>query len=50
MRLLMATALLLAPPLFAGPVPDSVSSGYTIRDFRFGSGETLQELRIHCRT
>lgn len=50
MNLLMATALLLAPPLFAGPVSDSVSSDYTIRNFRFGSGETLPELRIHYRT
>ena len=50
MKLFMATALLLAPPLFAGPVPYSVSSDYTIRNFRFGSGETLPELRIHYRT
>src|ERR1700675_1022319 len=43
-------ALLLASPLFAASFPDPVSGDYTIRDFRFTSGETLPELKIHYRT
>ncbi len=43
-------ALLLAPLLSAGSFPDPVSGDSTIRDFRFTSGETLPELKIHYRT
>jgi homoserine O-acetyltransferase len=49
-KLVIAAALLLASPLFAGSFPDPVAGDFTIRDFRFASGETLQELKIHYRT
>ncbi len=41
--------LLFAAPLLAASYPEPVSADYTIRDFRFASGETLPELRIHYR-
>jgi homoserine O-acetyltransferase len=55
MSILRATALLLA---FAGSAlsscgadyPAPVEADYTIRDFKFRSGESLPELRIHYRT
>lgn len=48
LRLLML-ALALAAPALAGEWP--VKEGdFTIKDFRFGSGETLPELRQHYRT
>src|SRR2546421_4319445 len=34
----------------AADYPLSVEGDYTIRDFKFGSGETLPELKIHYRT
>ncbi len=36
--------------LAAADYPTSTEGDYTIRDFKFASGETLPELRIHCRT
>ena len=49
-KLASLLALLLAPLLSAGSFPDPVSGDSTIRDFRFTSGETLPELKIHYRT
>ena len=37
--------------LFAGAAPARAAEGdYVIRDFRFGTGETINQLRIHYRT
>jgi homoserine O-acetyltransferase len=43
---LLLIALTLAQPV----IPPPLSSDYTLRDFRFVSGESLPELRIHYRT
>jgi len=52
MRCPLAAAFLLAAVRFAGAgdYPAPVESDYAIRDFKFRSGETLPELRIHYRT
>src|SRR4051794_39435007 len=43
--------LLVVPlPLRAAEYPEPTSADHVIRDFRFASGETLPELRIHYRT
>jgi homoserine O-acetyltransferase/O-succinyltransferase len=42
--------LLVASPLHAAEYPEPISADYLIRDFRFTSGETLPELRVHYRT
>jgi homoserine O-acetyltransferase len=39
-----------AAPLRAADYPAPVAGDYTIRNFRFASGEVLPELRIHYRT
>src|SRR5262245_33237070 len=39
-----------AVPAFAADYPAPVEADYILRDFRFTSGETLPELRIHYRT
>lgn len=46
------TSLVLLAPLAtrAADYPTPVEGDYTIRDFRFASGETLPELRLHYRT
>ena len=51
-RLLWATLLPLTAAALsaAGPYPEPASGDYVARDFRFGSGETLPELKIHYRT
>jgi homoserine O-acetyltransferase/O-succinyltransferase len=49
-KLLTVSALFLAFPLFGASFPDPAPGDYGIRNFRFGSGETLPELRIHYRT
>jgi homoserine O-acetyltransferase/O-succinyltransferase len=36
--------------VFAAEYPAPIESDYTIRDFKFASGETLPELRLHYRT
>src|SRR5205807_1218419 len=47
-----AAALLLAGArtIIPADYPPPTEGDYTIRDFRFASGETLPELRIHYRT
>ena len=35
---------------WAADYPPPTEGDYTIRDFKFGSGETLPELKIHYRT
>jgi homoserine O-acetyltransferase len=42
--------IIAAGTLAAADYPTPTEGDYTIRDFRFASGETLPELRIHCRT
>lgn len=51
-RAFITVAILLAAPfsLLAAPVPEPASGDYFIRDFRFSTGETLPELKIHYRT
>jgi homoserine O-acetyltransferase/O-succinyltransferase len=52
MRYTFAAAFLLAALRIVGATdyPAPAESDYTIRDFRFTSGETLPELRLHYRT
>jgi homoserine O-acetyltransferase/O-succinyltransferase len=45
-----SAGLLLATAGFSAAGPDPASGDFVIRDFRFGSGETLPELKIHYRT
>jgi homoserine O-acetyltransferase len=40
----------LAAPLRAADEPKPIEGNHVLRDFRFASGETLPELRIHYRT
>jgi homoserine O-acetyltransferase/O-succinyltransferase len=51
MRLVVvALALLTAGGAFGAEFPRPVEGDFTIKDFRFASGETLPEVRIHYRT
>ena len=43
-------SLRIAASLLAADYPTPTEGDYTIRDFKFTSGETLPELRIHYRT
>ena len=45
---LIATSLIITA--FAADYPAPTEGDYTIRDFKFASGETLPELKIHYRT
>jgi homoserine O-acetyltransferase len=45
--ILLTLVLLQAPQ---APIPQPAQADFVIRDFRFTSGETLPELRIHYRT
>jgi homoserine O-acetyltransferase len=45
-----AVFLVLSAPILAADTPAPASGDHVIRDFRFASGETLPELRIHYRT
>jgi len=50
-RIGAAAAVFLAAAFAArAAVPAAVEADYTIHDFRFASGETLPELRLHYRT
>jgi homoserine O-acetyltransferase len=49
-RVVLALAVLLLGALDAAEYPAPVEGDYVIRDFKFASGETLPELRIHYRT
>src|SRR4029077_17397134 len=47
------TLTLVACPVFAQPrggFPAPVEGDFVVRDFRFGSGETLPALNLHYRT
>src|SRR5436309_12785111 len=39
-----------APARAQAPIPAGVENEFVIRDFRFASGETLPELKLHYRT
>ncbi len=43
-------ALLFATAVYAADYPTPVEGDFTVRDFRFHSGETLGELRLHYTT
>ena len=49
-RYLLAFLLVVATAVRAADYPAPAEGDYTTRDFKFGSGETLPELRIHYRT
>jgi homoserine O-acetyltransferase len=49
-RYLSAFLLVAATAVRAADYPATAEGDYTIRDFKFGSGETLPELRIHYHT
>ncbi|PYJ84132.1 MAG: hypothetical protein DME73_00670, partial [Verrucomicrobia bacterium] len=42
--------ILASSSALAADYPPPVESDYTVRDFKFASGESLPELRIHYRT
>jgi homoserine O-acetyltransferase len=48
--LLILPALLGPAPLRAADYPKPVEGDHVLRDFRFASGQTLPELRLHYRT
>jgi homoserine O-acetyltransferase len=50
MRRLAFALLLLASPLLAASYPPPVEHDFVVRDFRFGSGETLDAVKIHYVT
>ena len=49
-KLLLVALLGCATALHAADYPPPAEADYTIRDFKFASGESLPELRIHYRT
>src|SRR5438477_5905562 len=48
--LTFVSAIFTASCVFAANYPTPTEGDYTIRDFKFTSGETLPELRLHYRT
>src|SRR5436190_18299516 len=46
----MITAVVLALVLQASPLPQATEGDFVIKDFKFASGETLPELKMHYRT
>ncbi len=42
--------LVLVAPASARPIPEATAADFVLRDFRFGTGEVLPELRLHYRT
>ena len=46
----MISAVVLAVVLQASPLPQTTEGDFVVKDFKFASGETLPELRIHYRT
>jgi homoserine O-acetyltransferase len=45
-----AVALLLCPALWAAAYPNPVEGDYVVKDFKFVTGETLPELKLHYAT
>jgi len=50
MRALLLLACLSAAPAVLAEVPPSVEGDFVVRDFRFQSGESLPEVRLHYTT
>jgi homoserine O-acetyltransferase/O-succinyltransferase len=50
LRTLTSFAFLAATVLYAAPSPAPIEGDFTIGHFKFATGETLPELRIHYRT
>ncbi|MES1261948.1 MAG: alpha/beta fold hydrolase [Acidobacteriota bacterium] len=50
MRLVPVAFLAAILPLAAAGFPEPAAGDFVVRDFRFASGETLSELRLHYRT
>src|SRR5258708_32706085 len=50
MRWLTALVLLSAASLFAAAYPPPVPHDFVVKDYRFGSGEMLAEVKIHYVT
>ena len=48
--LIFVSAIFTASFLFAADYPTPTQGDYVVRDFKFTSGETLPELRLHYRT
>ena len=48
--LTFVSAIFIASFVFAADYPTPTEGDYTLRDFKFPSGETLPELRLHYRT
>ena len=46
----LLTLLMVVNPLQAAEYPTPTEGDFVIRDFRFSSGETLPEVRMHYRT
>jgi homoserine O-acetyltransferase/O-succinyltransferase len=46
----LVTCLAAALPVQAAPFPAPVEGDFVVRDFRFGTGETLPSLNLHYRT
>jgi hypothetical protein len=46
----VAMVVMLAAGVEAAPYPDQVEGDFVIRDFRFASGESLPELKLHYTT
>jgi homoserine O-acetyltransferase len=46
----LASVSLAASPGLCASYPDPVAGDFVLRDFRFSSGETLPELKLHYRT
>src|SRR5437762_8487846 len=49
-RFVAAVLLLLSSTAWAATYPDPVEGDYSLNDFRFATGETLPELRLHYTT
>lgn len=50
MKKLLLVAAVLATSLFAADYPAPTEGNFVLKDFKFASGESLPELRIHYRT
>jgi len=50
LRIAVLVSIFFATKLFGADYPAPNENDYTIHDFKFASGETLPELRIHYRT
>jgi homoserine O-acetyltransferase len=48
--LTFVSAIFIASLVFAADYPTPTEGDYLVRDFKFTSGETLPELRLHYRT